>query len=301
MGLFSHTQRNKRSSAAEAADELARQAYDANFQEELRQAGLQHFKQLLSENMVDIGPSVDALLKQIAIDLSDYMQRQLDMTVARVNTEITKQLSDRLKQFDVIAAESRDAMTQALNHDAQDMREKYQQLSASLQQVVAQQEVLIASVFQEHKVRMETIRREQDALLSSLRASADTTRQHTEQLEHELSQAIEQQKASFQGVYQENITRAREASAAQADILNRLTSSASELEAKHQEMAQFLDKTVAEQKAMMAQTVGDNMTRIVEHYIIGALGEQSELRAQLPSILHQMEQHKQDMMNDIAL
>ena len=291
MGLFSHTHHDDQSPEAEAAHAIAHQTFDENFQEELRQAGRRHFKKLLDDGTADLRPNIDRILQHISTDLKDYMRRQLDMTVARINTEITNQLSDRLKQFDAVAAESRDAMTQSLNHDTQDMREKYQQLSASLQQVVAQQEVLMASIFQDQKSRMESVQREQDEVLRSLTAAAGSARQQAEHLEQDLRHTIEQQKTSLDGIYQENLTRVQEVSTAQAETLSQLTASATALEQKHQEMAQFLDKTVADQKAMMAQTVGDNMARIVEHYIIGALGEQSELRSQLPGIMQQMEQH----------
>ena len=301
MGLFSHTHHDDQSPEAEAAHAIAHRTFDENFQEELRQAGRRHFKKLLDDGTADLRPNIDRILQHISTDLKDYMRRQLDMTVARINTEITNQLSDRLKQFDAVAAESRDAMTQSLNHDTQDMREKYQQLSASLQQVVAQQEVLMASIFQDQKSRMESVQREQDEVLRSLTAAAGSARQQAEHLEQDLRHTIEQQKTSLDGIYQENLTRVQEVSAAQTETLNQLTASAAALEQKHQEMAQFLDKTVADQKAMMAQTVGDNMARIIEHYIIGALGEQSELRSQLPGIMQQMEQHKKEMMDDIAL
>lgn len=302
MGLFSHTQHDDdQSPEAEAAHAIAHQTFDDNFQEELRQAGRRHFKKLLDEGTADLRPNVDKILQHVSTDLKDYMRRQLDMTVARINTEITNQLSDRLKQFDAVAAESRDAMTQSLNHDTQDMREKYQQLSASLQQVVAQQEVLMASVFQDQKARAETIQHEQDVMLGSLRTAADATRQQAEHIAEDLRHTIDQQKTSLDTIYQENLTRVQEVSAVQTETLGRLTASAAALEQKHQEMTQFLDKTVADEKAMMAQTVGDNMARIIEHYIIGALGEQSELRSQLPGIMQQMEQHKKEMMDDIAL
>lgn len=300
MGLFSHKQHDE-SPEEEAAHDAAHQAFDADFQEELRQLARQHFKKLLAEGTTDLKPNTDEMLGRVAGDLKDYMRRQLDMTVARINTEITNQLSDRLKQFDAVAAESRDAMTRSLNHDTQDMREKYQQLSASLQQVIAQQEVLMAGAFQDQKARIEAIQHEQDTMLGSLRSAADATRQQAEHLEQDLRHTIDQQKSSLDEIYHENLARVREVSAAQAETMNQLTASASALEQKHQEMAQFLDKTVADQKAMMAQTVDDNMARIVEHYIIGALGEQSELRTQLPAILQQMEQHKEDMVDDISL
>lgn len=43
------------------------------------------------------------------------------------------------------------------------------------------------------------------------------------------------------------------------------------------------------------------MARILEHYLIGALGEQTHFKAQLPSIIEQLEKNKQAMMDDMKL
>jgi hypothetical protein len=52
---------------------------------------------------------------------------------------------------------------------------------------------------------------------------------------------------------------------------------------------------------MVIDVINDNMSRIIEHYLIGALGEQSSLREQLPSILENLEENKQAMVDDMKL
>ena len=301
MGLFTTKKQDDEHLVQAEVDAAARQALTAQFQEELRQMGRDHFKTILAENTADLRVDIDGAVQQIASDLRDYMQRQLDMTIARVNTEITDQLSDRLKQFDAAAAESREAMVRSLNRDTQELRDKYQQLSASLQQSVAQQEVMMIGAFQDHKTRLSVAQRVQDETLASLTDSAQATKRQSEHLEKDLREVIQQQKTALDAVYQENLTRVEATRTAQEETLSKLTDSATALQDKHQQLAQFLDKTVADQKTMMTEAMNDNMSRIVEHYIIAALGEQSELRTQLPGILQQLEQHKQEMMDDIAL
>ncbi len=302
MGLFVNKKHDDDQLREEvAATAAARQAFDAAFQEELRQLGRSHFKQLLADSTGDLRSTIDTVVQQAAGDLKEYMRRQLDTTVAHIHTEITAQLGERIKQFDAAAAESREVVTRSLNHDAQDMREKYQQLSASLQQVVAQQEVMMASIFQEHKTKLASAQHEQEAVLASLTAGAEAVRQQSAHVEHDLRQTIEQQKMALGAVYQENLTRVQAAGTAQTEALEQVRASAVALQERHQQLTQFIEGITEQQKIMMGEVVNNNIARIIEHYIIGALGEQSELRTQLPGILQQMEQHKQDMVDDITL
>lgn len=301
MGLFSDKKHKAQHPTQADAEELALNALNEQFQEELRQLGREHFKELLTESTAGVKKGADDAVRQISYDLRDYMRRQLDATVAHINTDITEQLSDRLKKFDAVAAESREAMVRSLNHDTQTLSEKYQQLSASLQQAVAQQEVMMIGIFQDYQSRLSTAQEEQDAALSALKKGTESARQHSEHLEKELHQSIEQQKTELEKVYKENLARVQATSAAQTETLERLIASADALEKKHQELAHFLDTELAEQKAKISVVINDNMARIVEHYVVGALGEQSDVRTQLPAMLRQLEQHKQDMMDDMKL
>lgn len=301
MGLFTHKKQDEDQLPEAEAEAVARQTFDAQFQDELRQLGRDHFKQVLDDNTASIRADVDAAVRQIAGDLRDHMQRQLDMTVARINTEITEQLGDRIKEFDKIAAESREAMVRSLNHDTQETRDNYQRLSNSLQQAVAQQEVAMIGVFQDHKTRLSVAQRSQDGALAALTQTAEAAQQQSAHLEDELRRVIERQKSALDTVYDENLKRVEATGAAQTQALEHLQASAQALEEKHQQMSQFLDRIAAEQKAMIGSVINDNMARIIEHYVIGALGEQSDIRTQLPGILRQMEQHKKEMMDDMTL
>jgi hypothetical protein len=43
------------------------------------------------------------------------------------------------------------------------------------------------------------------------------------------------------------------------------------------------------------------MAVVVEHYLLGALGEQYDMKAQLPMIIKQMDANKKAMMDDMKL
>jgi hypothetical protein len=49
------------------------------------------------------------------------------------------------------------------------------------------------------------------------------------------------------------------------------------------------------------QTYEENMAKIIEHYVLEALGDQFDLKAQLPYIVAQMEANKQNMAEDMRL
>jgi hypothetical protein len=40
---------------------------------------------------------------------------------------------------------------------------------------------------------------------------------------------------------------------------------------------------------------------VVEHYLVGALGDQYDLKTQLPSILASLEENKQTIVDDVKL
>ena len=62
-----------------------------------------------------------------------------------------------------------------------------------------------------------------------------------------------------------------------------------------------LQKNVADQQNMLVDSFQDNMAAIVENYLLGALGDQYDLKAQLPAIIKQMEDNKQAIVDDMRL
>lgn len=301
MGLFNNKQPSKQTSSADDATDAAVAIFDQQYRDELRQLGRDHFKQLIDSSASDLKNDIDAAMKQVAIDLKDYMTRQLDVTISNVNTEITNQLNERISEFNRVTAEAQDLASQSLNRNAQAVQEKYQQLSATLQQTVASQEVQMITVFQDNKAKIVNTQAEQDKILDELTHTAEISRQKSEQLHQSMQQAIADQSDKLTQIYQANLSQIAEAKKSQDAALESLNSGSEALRQKHQQLSELLDKSVADQKAMLIETINGNMARIIEHYLIGALGEQSDLKSQLPSILERLEQNKQAMTEDMQL
>jgi hypothetical protein len=299
MGLFKGKQPDP--APTNDANAVADGVFDEQYREELRQVGREHLKSLIDASADDLKRSIDQTMQQVVDDLKQYMTGQLDVIIGKINSDITDQLNERVKEFERLANESQEQASQTLTRNSQAVYEKYQQLTATLQQTVASQEVQMITVFQDNKNRIASAQAEQERVLEELRGMAEESKRQNQQIHQEMKQAATEQTAKLNQIYEESLARASESSQSQEQALQSLKASVQALETKHRELQEFLDKTVAQQKEMMISTINDNMARILEHYLIGALGEQSDLKAQLPSIIEQMEQNKQAMVDDMKL
>lgn len=298
MGLFS-----KKSAQPTPDDESAAAdvLLDEQYREELRQLGRQQLKDMIESQAPNLEQTISAMTRQISDDLQAQLTRQVDSMMSRLNDEITTQLNDRLREHDNAVAESRDLVTQSLSRNAQMIHEKYQQLSINLQRVVADQEVMMATVFQDSRTLVSSSQAELSKLLDQLRTNEQTANQQAAQLTESLRQTVGSQSTRLNTVYQENLNRVAATHEAQAEMLEKLRQTTRALDGQYQQLNELLDSSIADQKAMVAKVIDENMARIVEHYLIGALGEQSNLRTELPSILKKMEDRKQAMMDDMQL
>ena len=301
MGLFKRKQKQTPPPVTDGVDQASQVIYDEKYRDELRQIGRDHLKKIINESTLDLKQDIAEMMDRVSGEARDYVRHQLDATVSRLNSEITNQLNERIGDYSRISAEAQELVIQSLSRNAQMVYEKYQQMTANLQQVVANQEVMMVSVFQDNKSRVMAVQSEQDEALKQLRESIDQAKQETEQLSQAMRHNISQQATRLNSIYQENLNRVNETHSSQAATIETLSKSTKALERQYQELAQLLDKTVAEQKARVSELINENMAQIVEHYLVGALGEQSDLRSQIPSILESMEKNKQAMVEDMNL
>jgi uncharacterized protein YbjQ (UPF0145 family) len=88
---------------------------------------------------------------------------------------------------------------------------------------------------------------------------------------------------------------------AQELAINSLQKSATAVEEQRLLMVETLKKDVADKEALLIKTYEENMAKIVEHYILETLGDQFDLKTQLPFIISQMEANKQKIVDDMRL
>lgn len=249
MGLFKHKQAKGMSPDDMAAAE--QHFLDENFREELRNHGRLYFEKVINENGVLFKQDLDATITQINADLKDHTIKQLDETIAQISTElkdhVTKQLDEHFMEYDKAMKTAQDEALQSITRSAQAFQDQHAQLTTTLQKSIANQEVMMSSVFEQNMARMTATKDVQDAALVSLNESAKS------------------------------------------------------IQDKYQELSAALESNVASQEAMLVNAFEQNMARIIEHYLLGALGDQYDLKAQLPSIIKQMEANKQAIADDMKL
>jgi hypothetical protein len=146
-----------------------------------------------------------------------------------------------------------------------------------------------------------TMKEAQDQALQAMNASSQALREQHEQLGKTLQQNIAEQESLLHGAFEDNKARISAMKDAQDVALKSLTDTAQSLQEHYEQLHTALAQKVADEEAALIKQFEDNMAQIVEHYLLGAFGDQYDLKAQLPSIIKQLEANKQAMADDIKL
>lgn len=277
------------------------QVFDAQLREELRNRAKEHFQKILEEQTADLKSDVDAVLEQLTGSLRRHMASQLDLAITRINNEISNQFKEQMSEYNRVSSEAQELVVQSLSRNAQSVYEKYQQMATNLQQVVASQEVMMVGVFQDSQSRVASLQAEQDRAMEDLKRGMELTQQRSEQLSQKLTSDAEDQSKKLQQIYQQNTERASQVSVAQERSLAALSQTVNSLDDQYAKLQQMMDESISRQKDMTKELVNQHLAKIVEHYLVAALGENSDLVRDLPMILERLEENKQAMMDDISL
>lgn len=250
MGIFGHKQQQAKT-ADETAAETEQHFFDEYFQEELRNHGRWYFEKIINENGALFKQDLDSTVEQVRTELKDHITSQLDTAVAQLSTElkdhVVKQLEERFAGYDKSAKEIQEKALHDIAASTQSMQEQHQQLLATLQKSISDQDSLLHNTFEENKTNIAAMKEAQDSALEWLRHSA---------------QALQDQ---------------------------------------YQQISTTLQKNVSDQEAMLISAFEANMAQIVEHYLTSALGEQYDMKSQMPAIIKQMEANKQAIKEDMNL
>ena len=294
MGLFQH----KHDDAV--LDEVAG-VFDEQYRDELRQQGRDYMEKVVDEHVATLTKDLQTAAADITTELKTHMTKQLDATISHMNTELSKHLQERLQENDRVTQDAQDLVVQSLNRSAQALHAKYQELGLTLQQTVASQEAMMIGVLEENKVQMSTTQTAQAAVLKTLQETAKVSQDQSRQLYETLEKTATEQATELQQDYKDNTTSLVAVKTAQDAALATLTSSVQALQQQHDELRQMLETNVARQEAMLVDAFQTNMAQIVEQYLLGALGEQYDVKAQLPAIIKQLEANKDAIKEDMTL
>lgn len=147
-----------------------------------------------------------------------------------------------------------------------------------------------------------------EAMKSAQANALDLLTSSTKQLEEEhqrLSQTLQanvaDQKAILHDSFEDNKTQIVAMKDAQHSALEFLNQSIHDMRDEHQTLKATVQERVATEQDILVETFKDNMAQIVEYYLLEAVGEEFDLKDQVPSIIKQMEANKQAIVDDMTL
>lgn len=200
-------------------------------------------------------------------------KQDLDATVAHINTElrqhVARQLDDQFAQINKVNAELREHVAKQFDDQ-----------------------------FVEYK---KTVKDAQTLALDAVTRSSQTLEEQHKQLSTSLEKSVANQDALIANAVEENKTHIESMKTAQAAAITSLQHSVQALDEQRQQLAVLLEQGIANQQALFIDTFEKNMAKIIEHYLLEALGDQYDMKAQLPAIIKQMEQNKQAIADDMKL
>ncbi len=275
MGLFQGKQQSKKSSKDDP-DADVQHFFDEHFREELRNHGRWYFEKIITENATLFKQDLDDAISVVKDELKERMSKQID---------------EQLVEFSKAMKEAQETALESLGHGAKVLEEQRQQLSESLHKNITDQEAAMTTV----------IKDAQDLALQSINRSGHALDEQYQHLSVALHKNITDQETAMANAVQENQTHLAAVKAVQDQALQSLSATAEALQEQRQQLAQLLVKNVANQEAVLVGAFEDNMAQVVEHYLLGALGDQYDLKAQLPAIIKQMEDNKQAIVDDVKL
>ena len=141
----------------------------------------------------------------------------------------------------------------------------------------------------------------QDKALEEINHNIESLRDRHNQLAESLEKSIveqEERTRSAIGEYDARMTAMKEAQDSALESINQSTQS---LKERQHEMAERLESNVREQESALVGAFQENMAQTIEHYLLEALGDQYDVKAQLPAIIKQMDDNKQAIVDDMKL
>jgi hypothetical protein len=249
MGLF-----DKQKSLKKARDKVLDAELDfldKDFHDEMRDHGRWYFEKVIDRSAALFKKDLDATVKEIDVELKEHVVTQLNRTISRLNLELKGHIEKRLEiefaEYSQVMKNAQDEAMKELNQSARSVQDEHQKLSTTIQKSIANQKVMIDSLFQENMEEMKKVKEAQTEALKVLQESVNTVK------------------------------------------------------AQQQEIETMLKENVTKQQDRLIEAFEGNMANVIEHYLLGALGDQYDLKAQLPSIIKQMEENKKVIADDMKL
>lgn len=141
----------------------------------------------------------------------------------------------------------------------------------------------------------------QDKALADITHSAEALAQQHQALGQTLQKSLADQEATLSSAFEDSKAQMAKMKDSHQLALQWMSQTVQALQAQHEQLAAGLQQQVAAQEALLIKAFEENMAQIIEQYLLGTLGDQYDLKAQLPSIIKQLEANKQAITDDMKL
>jgi len=141
----------------------------------------------------------------------------------------------------------------------------------------------------------------QDTALEALKKSSEDLGNQKQMIADAIQKSvanIEDQPQAVAAAVQKGIASIEEQN---QQLVASVQKSVASVEAKQQQLADAIQNYAVQREAALMKAYQENMAKIVEHYIIEAVSDTFDLKAQLPAILAQLEANKAAITEDMKL
>lgn len=225
-----------------------------------------------------------------------------------ISKSVRKEMQERgRQQFEKIVAENAALFKRDLEATVEDVKAELKhhitrQVDATIDSINAELRQHITKQIDDQLIEYKkSMKGAQDVALQSVIRSAQVVREQHERLSEKLQKDIADQAYKFDTTFKESTAQLDTMKQTQTAAMESIAGTAKALEEQHQQLTESVKENVEKQKAVLVKAVDENTAQVIEHYLMEALGDQYGLKAQLPSIIKQMEANKQAIMDDIAL
>lgn len=247
--------------------------------------GLFHKQSKPADDLVDIDQEQQFLDENFREELRNHGRWYFEKVINENGVLFKKDLDSTIEHIDLEIA----------THITQKLDDALLALSTELKNHVSKQ------IEEQFSGYVKTMTDAQATALATMTKSAQDLEARHKQLGETLSKNVTAQEGLLHAAFEENKAQIVAMKDAQNTALQWLNYTAQELQTQQKQITESLQKNVAEQEKTLVDVFANNMDQIVEHYLLGALGDQYDLKAQVPAIIKQLEANKQAIVDDMKL
>ena len=174
-------------------------------------------------------------------------------------------------------------------------------ITANVEALQKQHAEFTATLEEQFEQSESAIKTAQATAIKSMERSADQLEEQHRNLGNALQKNVARQDTQLNELFEQNKNNLTAMHQSQEAALEWLNRSITTLQQQQEQLSATFQKSVTDRQNMLVGAFEQNMAQIIEHYLLGAIGDQYDLKSQLPSIIKQLEANKQVIADDMKL